>query len=73
MDGRLAFMVPIRACIKRRQYLGAAFESVFHEHMSIGVLNPSTWLIHMVDAVQSLRRCGPADARDLLFQRNQAA
>ena len=34
MDGRLAFMVPIRG----HQYLGAAFENVFHEHMSIGVL-----------------------------------
>ena len=39
MDGRLAFMVPIRG----RQYLGAAFENVFHEHMSIGVLN---WTCH---------------------------
>ena len=36
-------------------------------------INPSTCPIRMADAVQSLRRRGPADARDLLFQRNQAA
>ena len=36
-------------------------------------VNPSMPVVHMVDAVQSLRRRGPADARDLLFQRNQAA
>ena len=44
-----------------------------HTRCTGSALNPSTCPIRMADAVQSLRRRGPADARDLLFQRNQAA